>query len=157
MISGFSGQGQAMNTTYSAKPGEVAQRWLLVDLNGQTLGRVASQIASALRGKTKPTYTPHVDTGDYVIAINVDKIVLRGSNKLTDKFYYNYSGYPGGMRKRSAAQMMATNPEDVLLLAVKGMLPKNRLGRDMLTKLKIYRGTQHPHGGQNPQPANFVS
>jgi large subunit ribosomal protein L13 len=143
-----------MNKTFHAKPGEVTQRWFIVDLSGKTLGRVASQFASILRGKTKPQYTPHLDTGDYIVAINVEKIVLRGK-KLENKFYYNYSGYPGGMRQRSAAQIMATKPEDVLLTAVKGMLPKNTLGRDMIKKLKVYRGNQHPHAGQNPLPLSL--
>ena len=135
--------------TYSAKPGEVEQGWYVVDLSGQHVGRAAAKVASILRGKHRPTYTPHVDTGEYVIVINVDKLVLTG-NKLQDKKYYHHTGYIGGIKEINAEKLMATKPEDVFKFAVKGMLPKNSLGRNMLSKLKIYRGSEHPHAAQNP-------
>lgn len=135
--------------TYSAKPGEVEQGWYVIDLEGQHLGRAAARVATILRGKHRPTYTPHVDTGDFVIVINVDKMVLTG-NKLADKMYYHHSGYLGGLKEKTAGALMATKPEDVFKIAVKGMLPKNTLGRGMITKLKIYRGSEHPHAAQQP-------
>jgi len=136
--------------TYSAKPGEVKQGWYLIDLEGQHLGRAAAEVASILRGKHRPTYTPHVDTGEFVIAINVDKMVLTGK-KLTDKKYIYHTGYVGGVKSATAGKMMATKPEEVFKAAVKGMLPKNSLGRDMLSKLKIYSGSEHPHAAQKPE------
>ena len=136
--------------TYSAKPNEVQQDWLLVDAEGQTLGRLAVQIAHRLRGKHKPAYTPHVDTGDFIVVINADKVKLTGK-KMEDKKYYRHTGYPGGIREMNAAKMLATKPTDVLTIAVRGMLPKNRLGRKMLTKLKVYTGNAHPHEAQQPQ------
>jgi large subunit ribosomal protein L13 len=137
--------------TYSAKPHEVQQDWLLVDAEGQTLGRLAVQIAHRLRGKHKPAYTPHVDTGDFIVVINADKVKLTGK-KMEDKKYYRYTGYPGGIRETNAAKMLATKPTDIVTIAVRGMLPKNRLGRKMLTKLKVYAGNEHPHQAQQPQP-----
>lgn len=136
--------------TYSAKPGEVKQGWYVVDLEGQHLGRAAAAVASILRGKHRPTYTPHVDTGEYVIVVNVDKLVLTGS-KASKKTYYRHTGYTGGIKEISAGKLLATKPEDIFKIAVKGMLPKNSLGRDMLSKLKIYRGSEHPHAAQQPE------
>ncbi|MBQ1925361.1 MAG: 50S ribosomal protein L13 [Proteobacteria bacterium] len=137
--------------TYSAKPGEVEQGWYIVDLEGQHLGRAAAAVASILRGKHRPQYTPHVDTGEFVIVVNVDKLVLTGK-KLNDKKYYHHTGYVGGIKEITADKLMATKPEEVFKTAVKGMLPKNSLGRTMLSKLKIYRGTEHPHAAQQPKP-----
>ena len=137
--------------TYSAKPGEVEQGWYIVDLEGQHLGRAAAAVASILRGKHRPQYTPHVDTGEFVIVVNVDKLVLTGK-KLSDKKYYHHTGYVGGIKEITADKLMATKPEEVFKTAVKGMLPKNSLGRTMLSKLKIYRGTEHPHAAQQPKP-----
>src|SRR6201995_3312913 len=125
--------------------------WYVVDAEGQTLGRLATQIADALRGKRKPTYTPHVDTGDFVVVVNAEKIAVTG-NKLRDKRYYRHSGYPGGLKSRSLADMLERRPEEVIRLAVKGMLPRNRLARKQLTKLKVYAGPEHPHAAQKPQP-----
>jgi large subunit ribosomal protein L13 len=133
-----------------AKPQTVARRWYVVDADGKTLGRLASQIATILRGKHKPTYTPHVDTGDFVIVVNAEKIRLTG-RKLEDKKYYYHTQYPGGLRVRTAAQLLDRKPTKVLELAVKGMLPRNRLGRQMIKKLKIYAGPEHPHGAQQPE------
>ena len=137
--------------TYSVKPGEVEQGWYIVDLEGQHLGRAAAAVASILRGKHRPQYTPHVDTGEFVIVVNVDKLVLTGK-KLNDKKYYHHTGYVGGIKEITADKLMATKPEEVFKTAVKGMLPKNSLGRTMLSKLKIYRGTEHPHAAQQPKP-----
>ena len=136
--------------TYSAKPNEVQQDWLLVDAEGQTLGRLATQIAHRLRGKHKPVFTPHVDTGDFIVVINAEKVKLTGK-KLEDKKYYRHTGYPGGIRETTAEKMLATKPTEILTIAVRGMLPKNRLGRKMLTKLKVYTGKAHPHEAQQPQ------
>ena len=136
--------------TYSAKPGEVEQGWYVIDLAGQHVGRAAAKVASILRGKHRPTYTPHVDTGEFVIVINVDKMVMTG-NKLHDKKYYHHTGYVGGIKEITAEKLMATKPEDLFKTAVKGMLPKNTLGRNMLSKLKIYRGSEHPHAAQQPK------
>jgi len=137
--------------TYSAKPNEVPQDWLLVDADGKTLGRLAVQIAHRLRGKHKPVFTPHVDTGDFIVVINADKVKLTG-RKLEDKKYYRHTGYPGGLREANAADLLAAKPTDIITCAVRGMLPKNSLGRKMLSKLKIYAGGAHPHQAQNPQP-----
>jgi len=137
--------------TYVATPTDRDRQWLVVDATGQTLGRLATQIADALRGKRKPTYTPHIDTGDFVIVVNAEKISVTG-NKLSAKRYYRHSGYPGGLRSRSLEQMLARRPEEVLRLAVRGMMPRNRLARKQLTKLKIYAGPEHPHAAQQPQP-----
>lgn len=137
--------------TYSAKPGQVEQKWYVVNADGLVLGRMATEIANILRGKNKPTYTPHVDTGDFVIVVNVDKLKVTG-NKLEDKNYYSYSGYPGGMKVTSLEKMLDHKPEHVLMHAVAGMLPKNKLGRAMIKKLKIYASADHPHEAQKPEP-----
>ena len=137
--------------TYVATPTDRERRWLVVDANGQTLGRLATRVADALRGKRKPEYTPHIDVGDFVIVVNADKISVTG-NKLQEKRYYRHSGYPGGLRSRTLEEMMERRPEEVLRLAVKGMLPRSRLGRAQLRKLKIYAGPDHPHGAQKPEP-----
>ena len=136
--------------TISAKKETVRHEWLLVDAEGQTLGRMASGIANRLRGKHKAEFTPHVDTGDYVVVINAAKIHVTG-NKVRDKMYYRHSGYPGGLKEASLGEMMQKSPEDVVRLAVKGMMPKNRLSRAMLSKLKIYTGGEHPHSAQQPR------
>ena len=136
--------------TYSAKPHEVEQNWLLVDADGQTLGRMASGIATRLRGKHKAEYTPHVDTGDYVVVINAEKVKVTGK-KATDKIYHSHSGYPGGLKSISFEKLQERSPEKVIKLAVKGMLPRTPLGRAMFKKLKVYAGTDHPHGAQQPQ------
>jgi large subunit ribosomal protein L13 len=135
--------------TYSAKPLEVARTWYVVDAEAQTLGRLATQIAGVLRGKGKPAYTPHVDTGDFVIVVNAEKIRVTG-NKLDQKIYYRHSGYPGGLRERTLRDQLERRPEEVLRHAVRGMLPKNRIGRAQLRKLKIYAGASHPHEAQQP-------
>ena len=137
--------------TYSAKPGEITREWYLVDAEGQTLGRLATQIADRLRGKGKAAYTPHVDTGDFVVVINAEKIAVTGK-KLDEKMYYRHSGYPGGIKERSLRVQLERQPTEVLRKAVKGMLPKNRLARQQITKLKIYAGTAHPHEAQAPKP-----
>jgi large subunit ribosomal protein L13 len=137
--------------TYNAKTGEIARDWYVVDAEGQTLGRLATQIADVLRGKRKPQYTPHVDTGDFVVVVNAEKIAVTG-NKLDQKIYYRHSGYPGGLKERTLREQLERRPTEVLRKAVKGMLPKNRLAAQQLTKLKIYAGPEHPHGPQNPQP-----
>ena len=136
--------------TYSAKPGEIEQVWYVVDAEGETLGRLATRIADTLRGKKKPTYTPHVDTGDFVVVVNCERIRVTG-NKLTEKIYYRHSGYPGGLRERTLAEQLRRRPEEVIRHAVKGMLPKNRLGRAQLRKLKVYAGAEHPHVAQQPR------
>lgn len=138
-----------MSKSYMAKPGAVERKWYLVDANGKTVGRLASEIASILRGKHKPEFTPGVDTGDFVIVINAEKVVFTG-NKLQKKIYYRHSLYPGGLKQTSAATLLATKPERVLFGAIKGMLPHNTLGREQLTKLRVYAGTEHPHAAQNP-------
>jgi large subunit ribosomal protein L13 len=137
--------------TYSAKPGEIEREWYIVNAEGQTLGRLATQIADRLRGKGKTAFTPHVDTGDFVVVVNAEKIHVTG-NKLEDKKYYKHSGYPGGLRTRSLKEQLDRRPTEVLRAAVKGMLPRNRLGRAQLTKLKIYAGPEHPHEAQAPKP-----
>ena len=124
---------------------------MLVDASGKTLGRLATQIADILRGKRKPEYTPHIDTGDFVIVVNAEKISVTG-NKLESKQYHRHSGYPGGLRSRSLAQMLERRPEEVIRIAVKGMLPRNRLARQQLRKLKVYAGPDHPHEAQKPKP-----
>lgn len=136
--------------TYYAKPGEVEREWLLIDAEDQILGRVASKAAQILRGKHKPTYAPHVDTGDFVVIVNADKIRVTGK-KLTDKEYYRHSGYPGGLKCETFEEAMAKHPERVIEHAVKGMLPKNTLGRAMAKKLKVYAGAEHPHMAQAPR------
>jgi large subunit ribosomal protein L13 len=137
--------------TYVATPADRERNWVLVDASGQTLGRLATQIADALRGKRKPAYTPHIDTGDFVIVVNAKQISVTG-DKRSSKRYYRHSGYPGGLKSRTLAEMLERRPEEVIRLAVKGMLPRNRLARKQLTKLKIYAGPDHPHAAQQPQP-----
>ncbi len=137
--------------TYTAKPGEVERRWYVVDADGQTLGRLATRIADTLRGKGKAQYTPHVDTGDFVVVVNAEKVLVTG-NKLDQKRYYRHSGYPGGLRSRTLREQLERRPTEVIRKAVKGMLPKNRLARRQLTKLKVYAGPDHPHEAQAPQP-----
>ena len=136
--------------TFTAKPETVKRDWYVVDAAGQTLGRLATEIASRLRGKHKPEYTPHVDTGDYLVVINAEKIAVTG-NKLQDKMYHRFTGYIGNLKSESLGQALERHPERVLETAVKGMLPKNPLGRDMYRKLKVYKGANHPHTAQQPQ------
>jgi large subunit ribosomal protein L13 len=140
--------------TYSAKPGEVSREWYLVDAEGQTLGRLATQIADTLRGKRKPQFTPHVDTGDFVIVVNADKIAVTG-NKLDQKMYHRHSGYPGGLKSRTLREQLDRRPTEVIRKAVRGMLPKNKLARRQIVKLKVYAGPEHPHESQNPKPLNL--
>ena len=142
--------------TYNAKPGEIDRLWYVVDAEGRTLGRLATQIADTLRGKGKPEYTPHVDTGDFVVVVNAEKIAVTG-NKLDDKIYYRHSGYPGGLRERTLREELARRPTEVLRKAVKGMLPRNRLARAQITKLKIYAGPEHPHEAQAPRQLEVKS
>src|SRR5213075_1860146 len=137
--------------TFVATPADRERNWFVVDASGQTLGRLATQIADTLRGKRKPAYTPHVDSGDFVIVVNAEKIRVSG-NKLDQKRYYRHSGYPGGLRSRTLREQLDRRPTEVLRVAVKGMLPKNRLARQQITKLKIYAGPEHPHEAQNPRP-----
>jgi large subunit ribosomal protein L13 len=136
--------------TWVAKPAERQRDWYVVDASGKTLGRLATQIADMLRGKRKPEYTPHLDVGDFVIVVNAEKISVTG-NKLAAKRYYRHSGYPGGLRSRTLQEMLDRRPEEVIRKAVRGMLPRNRLGRKQLTKLKVYAGPEHPHAAQKPE------
>ena len=137
--------------TYTAKPREVVRTWYLVDAEAKTLGRLATQIADVLRGKGKPAYTPHVDTGDFVVVVNAEKVRVTGK-KLDQKVYYRHSGYPGGLRSRTLREQLDRRPEEVLRRAVRGMLPKNKLASAQIRKLKIYAGPEHPHAAQNPVP-----
>ena len=139
-----------MRTTYMAKPETVERKWYIVDAAGKRVGRLATEIATILRGKHKPEFTPHVDTGDFVIVINAEKVVFTG-NKLEKKFYYRHSGYPGGLKAVKAADMLQRHPERVMEKAVRGMLPHNRLGDDQYRKLKVYAGSEHPHAAQKPE------
>lgn len=139
-----------MKTTFMANASNIERKWYVVDAAGQTVGRLAAEVAKILRGKHKPTFTPHVDTGDYVIVINADKVVFTGK-KLTKKMYFRYSGYTGGAKFTLAGDMMDKMPERVIELAVKGMLPKNRLGAQMYRKLNVYAGAEHPHAAQQPE------
>jgi large subunit ribosomal protein L13 len=141
----------AFMKTYVATPTDRDRSWLLVDAEGQTLGRLATQIADALRGKRKPTYTPHIDTGDFVVVVNAEKISVTGQ-KRNEKKYYRHSGYPGGLKSRTLEEMLERRPEEVIRIAVRGMLPKNRLARRQITKLKVYAGPDHPHAAQQPSP-----
>ncbi|NPA24394.1 MAG: 50S ribosomal protein L13 [Deltaproteobacteria bacterium] len=136
--------------TYMAKPGETEQKWHLIDARGQVLGRLASEVARILRGKDKVVFTPHVDTGDFVVVVNAAEIRLTG-NKVSDKIYYHHTGYPGGIKQMSAGEMLEKKPEEVVNLAVRGMLPKNKLGRKLLKKLKVYAGSEHRHEAQKPE------
>lgn len=139
-----------MKTTFMAKNEEVKRQWFVVDAEGLVLGRLATKIAMTLMGKTKPEYTPHADSGDFVIVLNAEKIRLTGK-KLNDKIYYSHSGYPGGITDINAKDLLATKPADVITLAVKGMLPRNRLAFKMLTRLKVYKGAEHNHEAQQPK------
>ena len=136
--------------TYSPKPGDVERRWHVIDANDVVLGRLASQAATLLRGKHKPQFAPHVDTGDFVIVVNAAKVAVTGYKR--DEFRYRHSGYPGGLSKKTVGELLETNPERIIELAVKGMLPKNTLGRAQLKKLKVYAGPEHPHAAQKPEP-----
>lgn len=140
--------------TYSAKKEEIVRRWYVVDATDQTLGRLATQIANVLRGKTKPIYTPHVDCGDYVIVVNAEKIRVTG-HKLDEKFYHRHSGYPGGLTSISLREQLRLHPDRVITEAVRRMLPKNLLSNEILKKLKVYAGSEHPHAAQNPEPLQF--
>ena len=140
--------------TYMANPAKIERKWYVVDAEGCTLGRLASGVASVLRGKNKPQFTPHVDTGDYVIVVNADKIKVTGK-KMDQKIYYNHSDYVGGMKETTLKEMMAKKPEKVVELAVKGMLPKGPLGREMYTKLFVYAGPEHKHAAQKPEVLTF--
>lgn len=139
-----------MRTTFMANDNNIERKWLVVDAEGQRLGRLASEVATILRGKHKPTYTPHADTGDHVIIINAEKIELTG-NKLTDKMYYRHSGHPGGLKERNAEEMLTKFPERMLELAIKGMLPKGPLGSRMAKKLHVYKGSEHNNQAQQPE------
>lgn len=145
-----------MRTTYMAKPNAVERKWYVIDVAGQRVGRAATVIASILRGKHKPEFTPHVDTGDFVIVVNADKVVFTG-DKLHKKMYRRHSGYPGGLKEARAIDVLNTHPERIIFQAVKGMLPHNSLGRQQLTKLKVYAGTEHPHQAQQPIPYELAS
>jgi len=136
--------------TYSAKKGEVERSWYIIDAENKVLGKIATKIAAILRGKHKPVFTPHVDTGDFVVVINAKKVHLTG-RKLANKMYYRHTGYPGGLKSMSAEEMLKKKPENIIKLAVRGMLPKNKLGRKQLTKLKVYSGSDHPHKPQTPK------
>jgi large subunit ribosomal protein L13 len=136
--------------TYSPKPSDIERAWYVVDADGLVLGRVATEVARILRGKHKPVFAPHLDTGDHVIVVNAEKVVL-SSDKADRKIVYRHSGYPGGIKRRTYAQLLASRPEEAVRRSIKGMLPKNRLGRQMAKKLKVYAGPNHPHGAQQPQ------
>ncbi len=137
--------------TFNLTPNDIKKNWVLVDAADQTVGRLASEIARVLRGKNKPTFSPHLDTGDFVVVVNADKIKFTG-NKMENKVYYHHTGYIGGIKARTATQLMETFPERVLKNAVKGMLPKNKIGRKVFKNLKVYAGVEHPHAAQNPVP-----
>lgn len=139
-----------MKTTFMANAGNIERKWFVVDAEGQTLGRLAAEVAKVLRGKHKPTFTPHVDTGDYVIVVNAAKVKLTGK-KLIQKIYFRHSGYPGGAKFTQAGHMLETRPERVVEMAVRGMLPKNKLGEQMYRKLSVYAGAEHPHQAQKPE------
>jgi large subunit ribosomal protein L13 len=149
--SGWARPASIQMKTYVATPENRQRDWYVIDAEGRTLGRLATQIADALRGKGKPEYTPHCDTGDFVVVVNAAKIKVTG-NKLNDKIYYRHSGYPGGLRSRTLGEMLERRPEEVIRRAVKGMLPRNRLARRQLRKLKVYAGAEHPHEAQKPAP-----
>jgi large subunit ribosomal protein L13 len=142
--------------THTVTPDQITRRWLLVDADGQTLGRLASRVAQILRGKHKPIYTPHLDTGDHVVVVNADKVRLTG-RKLDQKRYYRHSGYPGGLKETPVRKMLETHPERVIEYAVWGMLPKGKLGRQMYKKLKVYAGGEHPHAAQGPRPIDLTA
>ena len=138
-------------STYSPKPGDITHAWHVIDATDVVLGRLAAQAATLLRGKHKPMYAPHMDTGDFVVVVNAEKVAVTG-NKRADKFLYRHSGYPGGLRQRSVGEMLEKQPDRLVEKAIKGMLPKNRLGRAMGKKLKVYAGPEHPHAAQKPTP-----
>jgi len=140
--------------TFSAKPETVERNWFVVDAEGKALGRLASEIARRLRGKHKPVYTPHVDTGDYIVVVNAEKVRVTG-NKETDKMYHRHSGYPGGLKSVSLDKVRATHPTRIIESAVRGMLPRGPLGRDMYRKLRVYAGPEHEHAAQTPQPLDI--
>jgi large subunit ribosomal protein L13 len=142
--------------TYVATPATRERNWVVIDAEGQTLGRLATEIANTLRGKRKPEYTPHCDVGDFVIVVNAERISVTGK-KLDEKLYYRHSGYPGGLRSRTLQEMLDRRPEEVIRKAVKGMLPRNRLGRAQLRKLKVYAGPEHPHAAQKPEPMEVAT
>jgi large subunit ribosomal protein L13 len=137
--------------TYQAKKEELEYKWYLVNAEGKVLGRMATELAKILKGKNKPTYTPHLDTGDFVIVVNAGKVTLTGK-KMKDKIYYHHTGHPGGIKEITAGKLLMKKPTEMIRMAVKGMLPKNSLGRQMLRKLKVYAGPKHPHEAQNPMP-----
>jgi large subunit ribosomal protein L13 len=145
-----------MMKTHTVTPDQITRRWLLVDADGQTLGRLASRVAQILRGKHKPIYTPYLDTGDHVVVVNADKVRLTG-RKLDQKRYYRHSGYPGGLKETPVRKMLETHPERVIEYAVWGMLPKGKLGRQMFKKLKVYAGGEHPHAAQGPRPIDLAA
>jgi large subunit ribosomal protein L13 len=140
--------------TLFAKSTDVVRKWNVIDADGMVVGRLASRVASILRGKNKPIFTPHADTGDYVIIVNAEKIRFTG-NKLEKKTYYRHSGFPGGIKEKTAKKIMNDSPEEIIMMAVRGMLPKNKLGRQQYKKLKVYKGTDHPHKAQNPETLNL--
>lgn len=140
--------------TYTPKPQDITRAWHVIDADGMVLGRLATEVATRLRGKHKPIFAPHIDTGDHVIVVNADKVVLT-ADKATQKFAYRHSGYPGGLRATRYTDLLGTKPEEVVRRAVRGMLPRNRLGRQQLTKLKVYAGPDHPHAAQQPQPLDL--
>jgi len=140
--------------TYQAKKEGLEQKWYLVNAEGKVLGRLAAELVKILKGKNKPTYTPHLDTGDFVIVVNAGKVALTGK-KMKDKIYYHHTGYPGGIKEMNAEKLLAKKPTEMIRMAVKGMLPKNSLGRQMIRKLKIYAGPNHPHEAQQPVPINI--
>ena len=142
-------------STYTAKPSDIDRRWYVVDADGKTLGRLASEVAKVLRGKHKPIYTPHMDTGDFVIVVNAERVHLTG-NKLRDKLYVRHSNYPGGLKVMTYEHLLERHPERAIERAVKGMLPHNRLGRKLYRKLKVYRGPKHPHQAQRPEPLEIT-
>ena len=145
-----------MNKTYTPKTGDVTAQWWLIDAQDIVLGRLATRVATLLRGKHKPQFTPHLDLGDYVVVVNADKVAVTG-NRMTEKMYYRYSGYPGGLAEETLSDLLKRQPERVIRLAVRGMLPRNRLGRQTLDKLKVYPGLVHPHQGQAPQALDMAA
>ncbi len=142
--------------TFTPTPKDINHDWFVVDAEDMVLGRIATQIASRLRGKHKPEFAPHMDNGDFIVVVNAEKIKVTGK-KLSDKNYYHHTGYPGGIRSKTLSEMLASKPEEVIRIAVRGMLPKNRLGRALIKKLKVYAGPEHPHEAQNPQPLELAS
>jgi len=144
-----------VNRTYSTKPTDIKRKWFVVDAQGKTLGRLATRVATILKGKHKPEYAPHIDVGDFVIIVNADKIHVTG-RKLDQKIYYRHSGYPGGLSEITLRNQLVKHPTRAMELAVRGMLPKNRLGRKMLRKLKVYAGPEHPHAAQQPETLDIL-